>query len=265
MTRFKNYTIGIYGLLVKESYRLMRAPFLFVANPAINPILYMLIFGVGLGRTIQLPLGVDYFSFLFPGIFGSTILKIGFEASSTMIITNKLTNEFQDYRLNPLEPSQIVFGISLGSVVRGFLVGMITLFATLMLSLVSHFHIPVPKHPILLVLLLIVGASCFCYLGIAVGMKGKTFEFVNSVNLFLLAPLFYLGGVFFPPSILPPIWAKLSSFNPIFYFIDSIRYCFLGVSAAPITISLVGIFASTLICYLLAHMSLQKGEDFLLH
>ena len=45
---------------------------------------------------------------------------------------------------------------------------------------------------------------------------------------FILLPLIYLGGVFYPISILPPAWAGLSHLNPLFYLIDGFRHALLG-------------------------------------
>jgi ABC-2 type transport system permease protein len=48
-------------------------------------------------------------------------------------------------------------------------------------------------------------------------------------NNFVILPLIFLGGVFYPISILPEPWRSLSRFNPLFYLIDGFRHALLGV------------------------------------
>jgi ABC-2 type transport system permease protein len=60
-------------------------------------------------------------------------------------------------------------------------------------------------------------------------------RFPLDVLNFILLPLIYLGGVFYPISILPPLWAGLSHLNPLFYLIDGFRHAILGVGDLPLT------------------------------
>ncbi|NIQ95577.1 MAG: ABC transporter permease, partial [Desulfuromonadales bacterium] len=57
----------------------------------------------------------------------------------------------------------------------------------------------------------------------------NTFDALSMFNNFVILPLIYLGGVFYPISILPPFWESLSRFNPLLYLIDGFRHAFLGV------------------------------------
>jgi ABC-2 type transport system permease protein len=52
---------------------------------------------------------------------------------------------------------------------------------------------------------------------------------------FVLLPLIYLGGVFYPISALSPTWAGLSHLNPLFYLIDGFRHALLGTSDLSFT------------------------------
>ncbi len=68
---------------------------------------------------------------------------------------------------------------------------------------------------------------------------------------FIILPLIYLGGVFYPISILPPVWAKLSHLNPLFYLIDGFRHALLGVGDLPFMVSfgVVLVMAFSLFCW----------------
>ncbi len=45
----------------------------------------------------------------------------------------------------------------------------------------------------------------------------KNFDTLSMYSNFLILPLTYLGGVFYPISILPTPWSNLSHLNPMFY------------------------------------------------
>jgi ABC-2 type transport system permease protein len=88
-----------------------------------------------------------------------------------------------------------------------------------------------------------------------VGLWAKGFEQLNVLNIFLIMPLSYLGGVFYSITMLPDWFAGLVRWNPFYYFIDGIRYSMIGVSESNlmlgvgiITFLIIGL--SILIAYL---------------
>jgi len=58
----------------------------------------------------------------------------------------------------------------------------------------------------------------------------QKFDDIAIIPTFVLAPLTYLGGVFYSISLLPPFWQKVSVVNPILYMVNGFRYGMLGVS-----------------------------------
>jgi ABC-2 type transport system permease protein len=69
----------------------------------------------------------------------------------------------------------------------------------------------------------------FAQFGLIAAMYASNFDSLSMYTNFVLLPLIYLGGVFYPISILPPFWAGLSHLNPLFYLIDGFRHAVLGV------------------------------------
>ena len=76
---------------------------------------------------------------------------------------------------------------------------------------------------------------------------------------FVLAPLTYLGGVFYSIDLLPPFWQAVSMGNPVVYMVNAFRYGILGVSdvSIPVSIGMLLVFAGTL--YLWAYTLLCRG------
>jgi len=69
------------------------------------------------------------------------------------------------------------------------------------------------------------------------GLWANSFEYINIPNTFIILPLSFLGGVFHSIRLLPPIFAKLSLFNPIFYMVDGIRASIIGTSDVSVGLS----------------------------
>jgi ABC-2 type transport system permease protein len=63
-----------------------------------------------------------------------------------------------------------------------------------------------------------------------------------------VTPLVFLGGAFYSISMLPPIWQKITLFNPVVYLISGFRWSFFGEADVPVGISLMAIGGFTLLC-----------------
>jgi ABC-2 type transport system permease protein len=85
-------------------------------------------------------------------------------------------------------------------------------------------------HPLMLLFFLLVGGLSFSLLGVIVAFRAQNIEQLSAIGGFILLPLLYLGGVFFPLKNLHPFWQNLSKANPMIYFINGVRYGILGVS-----------------------------------
>jgi ABC-2 type transport system permease protein len=53
----------------------------------------------------------------------------------------------------------------------------------------------------------------------------------------IITPLAFLGGSFYSISMLPPLWQKITLFNPVVYLISGFRWSFYGVSDVNVAIS----------------------------
>jgi ABC-2 type transport system permease protein len=57
------------------------------------------------------------------------------------------------------------------------------------------------------------------------------------VPLMIITPLTFLGGSFYSISMLPPVWQKVTLFNPVVYLINGFRWSFYGISDISVAIS----------------------------
>lgn len=218
----------LYTLASKETQRFCRVLGQTLLVPFVNACLYLLIFGVSLGNYVQLSHQFSYLAFLVPGFVMMGVINNAFQNTSSSIATSKFHGDLEDLRKAPISSWQILWGMSVGGLIRGLAVGGVIMIAG------QGFHyftlggfVPI-KHPFAFLYFLTVGGLCFSQLGICLGFWSKSIDQLSAVGGFILMPLIYLGGVFFSLDQLHPVWQTIAQFNPVFYFIHGVRYGMLG-------------------------------------
>ncbi|WP_194848318.1 ABC transporter permease [Candidatus Neptunochlamydia vexilliferae] len=251
------------GLYHREVARYFKVPLQTIGAPIVSTLLYLLIFGVSLGKSIHLAGGFPYLAFLIPGLIAMSLIRNSFDNSTSALMGQKYVNELQDLRTAPLSIHQIVSSKSIASLTRGLIVGAITYLVgqAFYLSYMGHF-LPIAA-PLTFIYFIVIGGLAFAGLGIAIGMWSRSFEHVGAVSMLILLPLIYLGGVFFNLENVHPFWQTLSHFNPLFYTINGVRYGMLGQSDTSLPLAIGVTFAFALLCHLLALLSLRKGSRYL--
>lgn len=244
----------------REIKRFMKVSVQTVFSPLISSGLYLLIFGVSLGKNITIHESVTYLAFLVPGLVMMAILNNAFQNSSSSIVSGKFSGDLEDWKISPLRESEILLALALGGLTRGAVVGLIT-FIT---GEVFHFYVTgqwiAVVNPLALIFFVIVGGLSFALFGVCVAFWARTFDQLSAVNSFILLPLIYLGGVFFSITDLHPLWQVISKMNPLFYFINGIRYGVLGISDIDIASAYIVSAVALAGFYVLAYRALTKGS-----
>lgn len=225
--------IGFLTLFEKEFLRFWKVAFQTVAAPVLTALLYLLIFGHVLDEHVQVH-GVRYTSFLIPGLVMMQVLQNAFANSSSSLIQAKITGSIVFVLLPPIPYSAFFAAYVLAAVLRGMMVGLGVLLATVWfvdLKIVA---------PLWIIAFAMLGGGLFGALGMIAGIWSEKFDQLASFQNFLIMPLTMLSGVFYSIYTLPAFWQGVSHYNPVFYMIDGFRYGFFGVSdVAPETSLLV--------------------------
>jgi ABC-2 type transport system permease protein len=248
------------SLFKKEIMRFWKVVGQTVFTPLVNASLYLLIFGVSLGKSITLANGISYLAFLIPGLVTMATLNNAFQNTSSSILGSKFHGDIIDLKIVPLTLNQIVAAFSLGAIVRGITVGAVTFIVSQVFHYIAVGHFLGVIHPFWLLFYLTAGGITFGLLGITVGFWARNFEQVNAIGGFVLLPLIYLGGVFYSLENLHPFWQKISQVNPLLYFVNGVRYSILDhADVSPekaMTISII----SVVVLYFIARRSIKKGS-----
>mgnify|MGYP000328965593 CR=1 FL=1 len=115
------------------------------------------------------------------------------------------------------------------------------------------------RRPVLAAVLLFLTAGFFSLAGLMNAMFAKKFDDISFVPTFVLTPLTYLGGVFYPLSSLPEFWQKISAANPILHMVSSLRYAFLGHSDVPYGYALAFLLLGNAALYYVSLRYLKRG------
>ncbi|REE21127.1 ABC-2 type transport system permease protein [Paraburkholderia sp. BL27I4N3] len=215
---------GFRTLFYKELLRFWKVAFQTVLAPVITALLYLTIFGHALRGHVEVYPGVEYTSFLIPGLVMMSVLQNAFANSSSSLIQSKITGNLVFVLLPPLSHYEMFGAYVLAAVARGLAVGFGVFIVTIWFVPVSF------TAPLYIILFAIFGAAILGTLGLIAGIWADKFDQLAAFQNFLIMPLTFLSGVFYSTHTLPPVWREVSRLNPFFYMIDGFRYGFFGMS-----------------------------------
>jgi ABC-2 type transport system permease protein len=99
----------------------------------------------------------------------------------------------------------------------------------------------------------------FSLFGFIIGLWADDFQKLQIIPMMVITPLTFLGGAFYSISMLPPLWQKLTLFNPVVYLISGLRWSFYGVSDVNVGISMAVILLIMLLCLLTVGWIFKTG------
>ena len=239
--------VGLQTIVAKEVRRVLRIWVQTIVPPAISMTLYFIIFGSLIGRRIGEMGGVPYTTFIAPGLIMMSVITNSFGNVVSSFFSGKLQQHLEEMLVSPLSFTTIITGYVAGGVVRGLAV------ASLVTVVASVFTQLSVARPFITFSVIILTAVVFSLAGLLNAIFARSFDDISIVPTFVLAPLTYLGGVFFSISLLPPFWQHVALANPILYVVNAFRYGMLGTSDIPIgtayaiiLTALVGLFVTAL-------------------
>lgn len=251
---------GFVTIFQREIARFLKVIVQTVITPFISSFLYLLIFGVSLGEQMAPHQGVSYLSFLIPGLMMMGLINNAFQNSSSSVVSSKFSGDMEDLRVAPVTDQEIIWAMSLGALVRGSIVALITYFVGSLFMFYQQGEWLMIAHPLVTIFFVVLAGLIFGMIGISIAFWATTFDQLSAFSAFILLPLTYLGGVFLSIEHLHPFWQTISKANPLLYLINGLRYGVLGVSDVNVWtaafISLIGF----VVFYVMARISLRKGS-----
>ena len=223
--------VGLKTLYLREVQRFLKILGQTILAPGITVLLFLAIFDIVFGSERNVA-GLEYQFFLVPGLIMMATLQSAFANTSTSIIQQKIHDSILDLLVTPLNSIEIAISLILGGVTRGVLVALST---TISLSL----FVSIEVYNLWFVFIhLFASTILMSSIGMVTGIWAEKFDHVSTISNFVILPLSFLSGTFFPIERFPAIIEKLSYFNPFFYIVDGFRYGFTGVSQGSLSIGI---------------------------
>jgi ABC-2 type transport system permease protein len=224
-----------------------------IVSPVISTSLYFVVFGSAIGSRIQQVGGVGYGSFIVPGLVMLSLLTQSVANASFGIYFPKFTGTIYELLSAPVSYLEIVVSYVGAAATKSIILGAIIL-ATAGLFVPLHID-----HPAWMLLFLVLTAVTFSLLGFIIGIWADGFEKLQVVPLLFITPLTFLGGSFYSIDMLPPVWQKVTLFNPVVYLISGFRWSFYGIADVSVPISLMMTVVFMAICVAIVAWIFRTG------
>ncbi len=243
----------MYTVWLREVKSYYRAKEKFASSLAL-PIFWFLIFGAGLASSIQFKgLTVSYDVFLVPGIVAMPLLFTSVLAGISLI-SDKHFGFLKEMLVAPVSRISIVLGKALGVATVATLQAVLILFLSMLLGMKISVSL------LLLLPLMLVVSLGFVSLGIALASLLETMEGFQLISTFIVTPMFFLSGAFFPITTLPT-WIKVLAFlNPMTYGVETLRYIITNFSTIPFIVSLSFVFAFSTLTTIISSYIFSKRQ-----
>ena len=193
----------------------------FIISRMIAPMLYMIAFGWGLGRSIETIPGISYLDFLVPGILALNSMNISFNSVTPVHAERVYHKSLEEYIVSPIWPPAYVIGKLLAAVLRGIISSLIIV----ALAFAFGAHVATSMWFWLVVVL---NCGIFAGIGFLASMYLSTYEKMGQINTYVLLPMSFLCGTFFSTKTMPDVLRLIIEALPLTHTSVTLRAISLG-------------------------------------
>lgn len=256
---------GLWTLYVKEIQRFTKIKHQTLTAPAINSLLFLLIFSVAMGKFRPAMGGVPFAIFMAPGLIMMGVMQNAFGNSSSSMLVSKVQGNIVDVLMPPISAGEMVTAYTFGAATRGAMVAFATYCFMWVYFLIGAYTsgqpiVGVPVTHVWAVLFYgLGGAMLLAQIGLLAGIWADKFDHMATVQSFVIMPLTFLSGTFYSVSLLPEPWKSVSFANPFFYLIDGFRYGFIGHAESNLAIGAGLIIGLNVVLWTASLLILRSG------
>jgi ABC-2 type transport system permease protein len=196
---------------------------------AVQPALWLLIFGQVFTRTRAIPTGnLRYIDFMAPGILAQSVLFIAIFSGITIIWERDL-GIVHKFLASPTPRAALVLGKALSAGVRALTQAAIIYVLALLVGVNMNWN-PLALLGVLLVVIL--GAALFSTFSLIIACLVKTRERFMGIGQVLTMPLFFASNAIYPIAIMPDWLKVVARVNPLSYEVDVLRALMVGEASS---------------------------------
>jgi ABC-2 type transport system permease protein len=223
--------LGLATLVKREASRGLSDYNYQLLGPAVTALLYLAVFRLALHNDEA---GQLLINFIAPGVIIFSACEKAYEAAAGSFIFDKHERIIGDMLMAPLTPGERLAGYVSADCLGGIAVGAVVALLTLVFAELGA------AHPWAIVTFGLLGMVFHSLVGLLVGIWAEKWDQFSAVHTFLLVPLSFLSGVFYPIEALPTVFQDVMQLNPLYHAIAGFRYGMSGTAAGdPLTHVLV--------------------------
>jgi ABC-2 type transport system permease protein/oleandomycin transport system permease protein len=212
----------------------IRNPQLLVVD-TITPIMFVLLFAVVFGGAIQTP-GIDYVTFLMPGIFVQTVV-FGGTGTAVGLAEDLQKGIIDRFRSLPMAPSAVLIGKTAADLLRNAYTVLVMTVVGFLIGF--RFSGTVPEFVLALVLITLFGYA-ISWLSSNIGLRAKSAQAAQGAIFIPVFPLTFLSSAFVPVATMPEWLQPIAEANPVTVVVNAARGLILGIPDAGTVLLAVG-------------------------
>ncbi len=244
---------AIKAIYFFEMARTARTLMQSIASPVLSTSLYFVVFGAAIGARMGEIDGISYGAFIIPGLIMLSLLNESISNASFGIYMPQFTGTIYEILSAPISWIEIVLGFVGAAATKSVILGLLILLTA---RLFVDYEI---AHPVYMFGFLMLTALSFSLFGFILGIWARSFEQLQIVPMMIITPLTFLGGTFYSISMLPPLWQKITLFNPVVYLVSGFRWSFYGIADVDVALSLGMILLFLIACLAMIGWIFKSG------
>jgi ABC-2 type transport system permease protein len=237
-----------------EMARTFRTVVQSIVGPMLSTSLYFVVFGSAIGNRMGQVGGVNYGSFIIPGLVMLPLLGESISNASFGIYLPKWSGTIYELLSAPVSAIEVVIGYVGAASSKSIMIGVLIL-------VTARVFVPYEiVHPVWMVAFLVLTSVTFSMFGFIIGLWADSFQKLQAIPLMVITPLTFLGGAFYSINMLPPLWQKVTLFNPLVDVISGMRWAFYGSSDVNVGISVGIILGLLAVCLVVITWIFRTGH-----
>jgi ABC-2 type transport system permease protein len=185
---------------------------------------------------------VSYGAFIIPGLVMLNLLNESITNASFGIYMPKFAGTIYELLSAPVSWVEVLMGYVGAAATKSVMLDLLILGT-------ARIFVPYEiAHPLWMISFLLLTAVTFSLFGFIIGLWADSFQKLQLVPMLIVTPLTFLGGAFYSITMLPPLWQKITLFNPVVYLISGFRWSLFGVADMHIALSIGMTFGFLIIC-----------------
>ena len=248
---------AIFILWLREMRRLWRFKSELIGS-LMMPAMFLVFLGLGLNDAAVpgIPKNVSYIDFIMAGVIGMTLLFNSMFGGMDLLWEKEM-GFLKEVMVSPV-PRLSIF---IGKVVASSTTSIIESIMILLLGIPLGFKFPGFGRFMLVLFFMMITSFTFLGLGLAISSRMKDTQGYPVVMNFVIFPLFFLSGAFYPIEALPKVLKLLCYFDPLTYGVDGLRSALINVSSFPLLFSFAVLSLFCLAIIFIGVYLFETGSD----